>query len=643
MAVSSESDAVIANPLRASGLIDSAGLDKARRYQAQKGGLLSEALLRLNLIKENDFLKTFAELYATRFVKAEKLRGLKLDEQILELVSVRPCERMRMCPIRWDTANKELHVVAAVPLSSALEPEVRKLTGAKIVTVYVATAGAVDAMLRRWHYSEVDAFADVTPNGAGKVRSASSLAESTEPVGVQANPPLDRERTESAKTVMISLEDTQIAAAAVQTTLSADATPVGGSPGVASSSGNNDAAFAALKKENARYRIAQEFHRRVTQERTREAMVERILTVVFELLPAENSAIWISASNELMTRSRSASSKPSEVPRSVIDQAVMSANGVLVHNALIDERFDRSKSVMMRGVQSVMAVPLRARSRTFGVLYVDSVSHSAAFSDDDLALLDSIGAQASLLLDNAELIVKVQQEAENRVNLSRFLSAAAVEEVLAGHGNIKLDGTSAEVTVLFADIRGFTTLSSELRPEEVVRFLNRFFEEMVEAVLVNKGTVDKFIGDCIMALWGAPEARPHEDARNAMAAALSMIQRAKKVDVMGKPIEMGVGINTGDVVLGCIGGKQRLEYTAIGSPVNLAARLCGIAKPNEVLVTADTLMRAGPGAIADANEPVLVKGIDTPIVPYTLKALGATRAPIQLMQVAPAPARGGRK
>jgi adenylate cyclase len=426
---------------------------------------------------------------------------------------------------------------------------------------------------------------------------------------------LSRERTESNKTVMVAVDD--------------------------------NALIASLQKENARYRVAQEFHRRVTQERSIEAMIDRILGVVFDLLPAEGAAIWLTSSNALHKRSKTPG-KSEEVPRSILDQAMLSQSGVLVHNALVDERFDRSKSVMMRGVQSVMAVPLRARQRTLGVLYVDSVSFSAAFSEEDLSLLDSIASQAAILLDNAELIAKVQQEAENRINLSRFLSAAAVDEVLSGRGNVKLDGTAAEVTVLFADIRGFTTLSSEMPPEEVVRFLNRFFEEMVEAVLNNKGTIDKFIGDCIMALWGAPSPKPNEDARNAMSAALSMVQRAKKVIVNGKPIEMGVGINTGEVVLGCIGSKQRLEYTAIGSPVNLAARLCGIAKPNEVLVTADTLMRGGAGVFADANEPVLVKGIDTPIVPYTLKGLGQVRmAPIPLNQVVTSPAgpgvRSGRK
>jgi class 3 adenylate cyclase len=608
MAASSESDSVIASPLRASGLIDSSALEKARKYQAQKGGLLSEALLRLNLIKEGDFLKTFAELYATRFVKSEKLRTLKLDGPVLELVNVRLCERMRMCPIRWDAPTKELHAVAAVPLTSNLEPELRRLTGAKVVTLYVATAGSVDALQRRWHYRQDDAWSDVTSNGAGRVRSIVT-PESTEPVGVPANPP--QERTDSSMTVMVSLEDT-----ARRPKLS-DAETV-----------------AVLERENARYHIAQEFNRRVTQERTREAMIARILKVMFELMPAESAAIWLSASDELHTRTRNSTITQTPVPRSVIDQAVVSSHGVLVRNALIDERFEQSKSVISKGVQSVLAVPLRARSRTFGVLYVDSTSASAVFTDDDLSVLDSVGTQASLLLDNAELIARVQQEAENRVNLSRFLSAAAVEEVLSGKGKVKLDGTSAEVTVLFADIRGFTSLSSGLQPEEVVRFLNRFFEEMVEAVLLNRGTIDKFIGDCIMALWGAPEARPNDDARNAMQAALSMLERAQRVEVMGRPIEMGVGVNTGNVVLGCIGSRQRLEYTAIGSPVNLAARLCGIARPNEVLVTADTLMRGGPGIFADANEPRLVKGIETPVVAYTLKSIGQPPAPIQLNQLA---------
>lgn len=611
MTPATESDAVIANPLKASRLIDNAGLEKARAWQKQhEGGLLSDAILRLNLVPEADFLKVFAELYGTRFVKSDKIKPLRIDEALLHRVGVRACEKLRMCPFRFDEAKGELHVVAAVPLTSGLESEVKKLANARTVAIYVASTAAVAALIKRWHYRDDDAFSELTDNGAGPT-SFGVRTESFQSLGAVPGVILNEEfadETSPAKTVMVSLNDM-----------------------------NDSITIATLRRENARYRIAQEFHRRVTLERSLDAMVERILSVMFELLPAEAAAIWLTT-GKLTTKSRAKDKRQVDVPRAVIDQTLISPAGVLVNNALIDERFDRSQSVMIRGVQSVMAVPLRARSRTLGVLYVDSVSQSAAFSQEDLPMLDSIGAQAAILLDNAELIARVEKEVENRSQLARFLSPAAVEEVLSGRMNLKLDGAAAEVTVLFADIRGFTTMSAQMPAEEVVRFLNRFFLEMVESVEAHGGTIDKFIGDCVMALWGAPLARP-TDARDAMLCALDMVKRCQKIVVDGKPLETGIGINTGSVVLGAIGSKRRLDYTAIGSAVNLAARLCGIAPPNQVLVTADTLMKGGQGVVAEANEATLLKGIEEPIVPYTVKSVASfTPQPIRLTNVATRPA-----
>ncbi len=595
MPVAGESDAVIANPLRASGLIDSATLDVGRAYQKTHGGLLSNALLHLNSVKEGDFLRIFAELYSTRFVKSDKLKTLKLDLSLVERVGVRLAERLRMCPIRWDEARGDLHVVAAIPLATNLDTELKKVIPAKTVSVYVATAASVHALIRRWHYRENDAFDVVSVNGAGPHETAKIEPESAEP-------------TQSAKTVMVKIDDTLT--------------------------------IATLRRENARYRVAQEFHRRVSLERSMESMIDRILSVIFELLPAEGAAIWLN-SGKFATKSIRADDKDTvmEIPRAVIDQTLVSKGGVLVNNALIDERFDRSQSVVLRGVQSVMSVPLRARNQTLGVLYVDSISQSAAFTEEDLPLLESIGAQAAILLDNAELLAKVKQEVENRANLSRFLSPAAVEEVLSGRMDLKLDGQAAVVTTLFADIRGFTTMSATMPPDEVVRILNRFFEDCVDAVEQNHGTVDKFIGDCVMALWGAPAAKPN-DARNAMAAALQMVERSRRTLINGVSLEMGVGINTGEVVLGAVGSRKRLDYTAIGSTVNLAARLCGIAHAGEVLVTSHTLRAGGQGVSADAGEPVILKGIDVPITPYTLKSVEAD--PIRLYNVAIQPAAGGQ-
>jgi class 3 adenylate cyclase len=614
MTVAPESDAVIVNPLKASGLLDSIGLERARAHVSESGGLLSDALLRLGLVKEGEFLRIFAELYSTRFVKAEKLKSIRLDEGLLERVGVRSAERLRMCPIHWDAAKMELHVVASVPLSSSLEPELRQIVGAKSIVVYVATAGAVAALIRRAFYRQDDAFKEVTPNGAGPNFPSNRPSETVDDES--------RERT-STKTAQRSVEVSP-ELGAVDDDAPAEPQPTEGKTVMV----NLEAlTIATLRRENARYRIAQEFHRRVSLERSVEAMVDRILSVIFELLNADGAAVWLT-SGRYASKSRNGDHVV-EVPRTVIDQALISTTGLLTNNALLDERFDRSKSVMIRGVKSVMAMPLRTRTGTIGILYVESVSMSAAFTDEDLPLLDSIAAQASILLDNAALVAQVQKEVETRASLSRFLSPAAVDEVLSGRMKLNMQGQNAEVTVLFADIRGFTTMSGHMPPEEVVRFLNAFFGEAVDAVEKHGGVVDKFIGDCVMAMWGAVDQR-EDGARKAIAGALEMVERAGRITVNGQPLEVGVGINTGPAVVGAIGAARRLDYTAIGATVNLAARLCGIAASGQVLVTSDTLLRAGPGIQHEPNEAVILKGIDTPIVPYSVRSIAQ---PLQLNQV----------
>jgi adenylate cyclase len=677
MGSSPDADALIADALVAKGVLSQAGFDQAHDYVGANGGSIADALLRLNIIKELDFLRVFAELYSTRFVKSETLRGIRLDESVLDRVAVRFAERFRIFPIRWDALNEELTVAAAIPRSPRLAAELKSTCGAQEVNIFVSTHGAVAALIRRHYYRDEGAFAQVTSNGAGaeiqRVATAQELLDDEERMKdfhtqlsrisrvKVARGPDDTDPRSGENAAEKPTTDPEIYAGAIVRPSTDPSLPGIGNlsapplppppptsaprPAVRTKTDTDPRGeaeplkegktvqvsvealtIAALRREISRYRIAQEFHRRVNLEKSVDAMIESILSGMFDLLDAGGTAIHLT-SGRTAWKTREVGGVV-EIPRMIIEKALASRHGILTSNVLLDDRFDSSKSVRVRGVKSVMAVPLRHRDETLGVLYVDSPL-SAAFTEDDLPLLDAIGAQAALLLSNVSLVAQVQREVETRVSLSRFLSQAAVEEVLSGRLQVNMDGHLAETTVLFVDIRRFTTISAQMAPKDVVRFLNEFFDAVVGAIERNGGIVDKFVGDSVMGLWGALDARP-DDARNALKAALEMIDRGSKILVAGRPLEFGVGINTGAAVVGAIGSKRRLDYTAIGANVNLAARLCGVAGPGEVLATEATLSRAGPGIIAQVIEPVQLKGLDTPIVPYSVKSL---LAPLQLTHV----------
>ena len=175
---------------------------------------------------------------------------------------------------------------------------------------------------------------------------------------------------------------------------------------------------------------------------------------------------------------------------------------------------------------------------------------------------------------------------------SRFVNPHVVQELVA-HGGLSRSGESRQISVLFSDIRGFTTLSEKRTPQQVVDLLNRYFTLQVEVVFRHGGSLDKFIGDCIMAFWGAPLDDP-QHARNAVAAALEMaevLQRFKKeLGEEDADFDVGIGIHSGPAVVGLIGSEQRREYTAIGDTVNLASRIEGLTKGvSRILVSRETM------------------------------------------------------
>jgi len=212
--------------------------------------------------------------------------------------------------------------------------------------------------------------------------------------------------------------------------------------------------------------------------------------------------------------------------------------------------------------------------------------------------------------------------------LGKYLSRAALESVK--RGDLQLGGTTLQATVLFSDIRGFTSMAERMPPEQLLKILNRYFTEMVSAVMQNEGIVDKFIGDCIMAVWGPPTPSKN-DAQLAIKAVLEMRRRLDKLNLefaaQGLPtLKTGIGLHSGPVVAGNIGADGddsmagKMEYTVIGDTVNLASRLESMTKEMkvDVLISEDTVRLAGAQAQVEALSEVKVRGRERAVQVYRL-------------------------
>ncbi len=229
-------------------------------------------------------------------------------------------------------------------------------------------------------------------------------------------------------------------------------------------------------------------------------------------------------------------------------------------------------------------------------------------------------------------IVEGRQGRMIRGAFSKYLSPVLVDELVADPSRLKLGGEKREISVLFTDLAGFTSLSETMDPEELLTLLNRYLDEMADIVLLEGGTLDKYIGDAIMALYGAPTALP-DHALRACRTALRMQRRLKELDRQwadqGLPrLRMRVGINTGAPVVGNIGGEKHFDYTALGDAVNLAARLEPACKAYdvEIMISESTREQAGDGIVVRELDLLAVYGKEEPVRVYELVGLAGEEA-----------------
>ncbi len=362
-----------------------------------------------------------------------------------------------------------------------------------------------------------------------------------------------------------------------------------------------------------------------------DALLAEVVEAVFGIFPrADRCCVLLEEKGELKpakvkSRAKGARAEDIRISRTIVGLNRDERKSVLSFDTASDSRLSAAVSIVTSGIRSVMSVPIVRKDEFLGILYVDTANMGSPFDSNDLALLANVASQVGIFVKNARLVTQIQSETELRTNLGRYLSPGVVAEIAAGHLVPSLGGETREGTVLFSDIVGFTRLARSLPAAEVVALINRYFQEMVDAVFHWEGTVDKFGGDAMLCVWGAPVPRS-DHAWPAAAAALEMQVRLFGFNLGlaaaggSLQVKMGIGLNSGEFIAGNVGSERRLEYTVIGDTVNLAQRHEEKATGGQVVVSAATRkLLEGAGAVR--MRPTTIRGTQGEVTVYSVRAL----------------------
>lgn len=324
-----------------------------------------------------------------------------------------------------------------------------------------------------------------------------------------------------------------------------------------------------------------------------DTLLERIVDDLFEAFPADRVAVLLRGVEGVLetrvARDRGGARISGPVPRAIAQGVAERQVALLTHDARVDTR-TAGESVVMQSVRSALAAPLLAAARvSLGVVYVDNLRDPNSFTDADLDFLVAYAGIAAAAVEREQSASRLRDATRVRENFERYFTPQLAEHIASAPGDVALGGVRKKVTVLFSDIRGFTAIAEALPPDHMADQLNEYFAAMVECVFRHHGALDKFIGDSILAYWGAPVASD-DDADRAVLAANDMQDSLRTLNqrwsAAGQPVlHAGIGINLGDAFVGNIGSPRRLEYTIIGDTVNIANRLCALAVGGETLIS----------------------------------------------------------
>jgi adenylate cyclase len=361
-------------------------------------------------------------------------------------------------------------------------------------------------------------------------------------------------------------------------------------------------------------------------------VLNKVMDMVFDQLRVDRGFIVLFDEEgepqlELNRVRESEVGEETEVPisRTILDMVSGQKVAILTHDAQADQRFEAGRSVRIHQIRSAMCAPLWHRERVIGVIYVDSPLHVGSFSASDLDLLTALSNYAAVAIERARLNERIRRERTARDRLERYHSPAVIEAVLSDSGADRATVTLRETSILFADIVGFTARCETLPPEDVAAFLNQFFSLAADVIFKHGGTLDKFIGDAVMAFFGAP--LPQDDhATRAVQSAYELLTalelwNAEREAAGDDRIDVRIAVNSGPVVVGDIGSASRVDYTVLGNTVNVTARLEEhVAEPGTVVLGETTQAAVAEQFPTEPLGSVQLKGLSRKINIFRLAA-----------------------
>ncbi|NLI48056.1 MAG: GAF domain-containing protein, partial [Acidobacteria bacterium] len=314
--------------------------------------------------------------------------------------------------------------------------------------------------------------------------------------------------------------------------------------------------------------------------------------------------------------SASRSEKDISFSRTIVSKVFSEGVAILTANAMRDSRFGAQESIMMQQIRSCMCVPLWDEQKIIGIIYVDCLFFENFFQERDLDLLSTIAIISAIAIDQYRLNQEIDRQKRIRERLERYHSPSVVNRIIHSGGDVMMKTEEREITVLFSDLVGFTSMAEKLEPSEVARILNCFFTAVTEVIFQNEGTLDKYIGDAVMAVFGVPFAQS-DHAERAVKTAIEMYRALDDINASGllpAPLRMRIAVNSGRVVAGDIGSEKRVDYTVLGSTVNIASRIeSSVAQADEIVIGDMTKQLIGDKFPTEDMGTVALRGLSVPL------------------------------